>query len=99
MNRRGFLKSILAAPVVITTPGLLMPVKALEVPRGPVIIVWDSISNGWVVDANGCTVVETYEAVQRLGRKSGVIPMYSEKWPEEMRRQALDHGVNVRFAS
>ena len=28
MNRRGFLRGLLAAPVVITTPGLLMPVVA-----------------------------------------------------------------------
>jgi len=27
MNRRGFLTGLLAAPVVITTPGLLMPVR------------------------------------------------------------------------
>ena len=32
MKRRSFLTGLLAAPVVITTPGLLMPVKALEVP-------------------------------------------------------------------
>lgn len=28
MNRRGFLQGLIAAPAVITTPGLLMPVKA-----------------------------------------------------------------------
>lgn len=32
MKRRSFLTGLLAAPVVITTPGLLMPVKALEKP-------------------------------------------------------------------
>lgn len=35
MNRRGFLKSILAAgiaPYVITTSGLLMPVRAIAMP-------------------------------------------------------------------
>lgn len=29
MNRRAFLHGLLAAPVVITTPGLLMPVRAM----------------------------------------------------------------------
>ena len=29
MHRRAFLSGLLAAPVVITTPGLLMPVRAL----------------------------------------------------------------------
>ena len=37
MNRRGFLQGILAAgvaPAVITTAGVLMPVRALWKPRG-----------------------------------------------------------------
>lgn len=37
MNRRGFLTGLLAAPVVITTPGLLMPVRSLALPE-PVFI-------------------------------------------------------------
>ena len=28
MNRRGFIAGLLSAPAVITTPGLLMPVRA-----------------------------------------------------------------------
>lgn len=32
MNRRRFLLGALSAPAVITTPGLLMPVKALVQP-------------------------------------------------------------------
>lgn len=32
MNRRDFLKGIIAAPFVITTPGLLMPVRKLWTP-------------------------------------------------------------------
>lgn len=32
MNRRGFLQATIAAPFVITTPGLLMPVRKLIVP-------------------------------------------------------------------
>ena len=32
MNRRFFLRGLIAAPLVITTPGLLMPVKALPKP-------------------------------------------------------------------
>ncbi len=38
MNRRKFLTGLVASPVVITTPGLLMPVRALELPLG---------LNGW----------------------------------------------------
>ena len=30
MNRRGFLGGLLAAPAIIRTPGLLMPVRPLE---------------------------------------------------------------------
>lgn len=36
MNRRGFLQgiaSVVAAPAVITTPGLLMPLRGLVMPR------------------------------------------------------------------
>lgn len=33
MLRRSLLRSMLAAPAVITTPGLLMPVKALVMPE------------------------------------------------------------------
>ena len=32
MERRSFLRGLVAAPLVITTPGLLMPVKALPKP-------------------------------------------------------------------
>ena len=32
MQRRSFLKGLIAAPALITTPGLLMPVKALPKP-------------------------------------------------------------------
>lgn len=35
MRRRGFLRGLLAAPVVITTPGLLMPVVAHPLIWGP----------------------------------------------------------------
>ncbi len=40
MNRRGFLTGLLASPAVITTPGLLMPVKAWS-ETWPVVIGWD----------------------------------------------------------
>lgn len=33
MNRRGFLTGLLSAPAVITTPGLLMPVRAWVEPE------------------------------------------------------------------
>lgn len=32
MDRRSFLRGVVAAPFVITTPGLLMPVKSLWTP-------------------------------------------------------------------
>jgi len=38
MRRRGFLKALLAAPVIITTPGLLMPVKRLILPPPAVVL-------------------------------------------------------------
>ena len=38
LTRRSFLRGAMASPVIITTPGLLMPVRALEKP--------------WVIDWN-----------------------------------------------
>ncbi len=35
LTRRSFLTGLLAAPIVITTPGLLMPVKELIFPARP----------------------------------------------------------------
>lgn len=32
MNRRGFLFGLLAAPVIIRTPGILMPIKQFIIP-------------------------------------------------------------------
>lgn len=43
LNRRGFLGAILAAgvaPIVITTPGLLMPVRSIVMPTAPELIVF-----------------------------------------------------------
>jgi len=40
MDRRSFLRGVVAAPIVITTPGLLMPVKALPKPFAYVWGVW-----------------------------------------------------------
>ena len=40
MERRSFLRGLVAAPIVITTPGLLMPVKALPKPFAYVKGVW-----------------------------------------------------------
>ena len=40
MNRRFFLRGLIAAPIVITTPGLLMPVKAIPTPFAYVKGVW-----------------------------------------------------------
>lgn len=33
INRRGFIVGLLAAPVIIRTPGLLMPVRPLVIPQ------------------------------------------------------------------
>lgn len=53
MNRRSFLLSALAAPVVIRTPGLLMPVKPVvlapgtwEITTGTQLLVY--LKNGWL---------------------------------------------------
>jgi len=40
INRRSLLKGLIAAPLVITTPGLLMPVKAFSKPFAYVSGVW-----------------------------------------------------------
>jgi hypothetical protein len=45
MNRRGFLTGLIAAPVVIRTAGLLMPIKAQP-------LIWDRSSSA-VVLTNG----------------------------------------------
>jgi hypothetical protein len=46
MNRRGFLQAILAAgvaPAVITTPGILMPVKQLWIPSSDLTAIQPSV--------------------------------------------------------
>jgi len=40
MDRRSFIKGLVAAPIVIRTPGLLMPVKAFSKPFAYVSGVW-----------------------------------------------------------
>ena len=40
MDRRSFLRGLVAAPAVISIPGLLMPVKAMPVPFAYVSGVW-----------------------------------------------------------
>lgn len=40
MNRRGFLRGIIAAcaaPAIITTPGLLMPVRSIAIDQAPAL--------------------------------------------------------------
>jgi len=49
MNRRGFiagLGALLAAPAIIRTPGLLMPVKRLPVDD---VRIWEIVGSGGVV--------------------------------------------------
>ena len=43
INRRNVIRGLLAAPVVITTPGLLMPVKAMHHPRDVFIKVTGTV--------------------------------------------------------
>ena len=67
MNRRGFLQGLIAAPAVITTPGLLMPVKAapLEFPfhghgvvlRNCVFRFYDGTENGIDYDPRGGVLI------------------------------------------
>ena len=45
LTRRGFLRGALAAPVVITTPGLLMPVRKLIEQDHTVIFYLDTDAN------------------------------------------------------
>lgn len=59
MNRRGFLLGALAAPAVITTPGLLMPVRPRIVTgNSPIIYVtedgskWVAMSESLVIEAS-----------------------------------------------
>ena len=45
MKRRGFLAGLLFAPAIIRTPGLLMPVRPLDLSPGPSIwlVSWSSM--------------------------------------------------------
>lgn len=57
LSRRGLLGSLLAAPAVITSPGLLMPVKRLVEPTPFVVPAVASILPGgafdqWIVTVN-----------------------------------------------
>lgn len=53
ITRRSLLRSLLAAPVVIVTPGLLMPVRAIELPPEPLATLkesgWVSLPTRWTV--------------------------------------------------
>lgn len=54
VNRRGFLTGLLAAPAVITTPGLLMPVRAWA---EPVLGNPDFVAIDWVLYPNASSTV------------------------------------------
>ena len=45
MKRRGFLAGLLFAPAIIRTPGLLMPVRPVDLSPGPSIwlVSWSSM--------------------------------------------------------
>lgn len=45
ISRRGVLRGLLAAPVIIRTPGLLMPIKPLSA-TPPVFYAWDAAAAG-----------------------------------------------------
>lgn len=58
MNRRSFLTGLIAAPVVIRTAGLLMPIKPLILPEANVgDVIFDrelgGPYSGWVCTASG----------------------------------------------
>jgi len=38
MNRRNFLMGLIAAPAIIRTPGLLMPIKRIIEPARPMLV-------------------------------------------------------------
>ena len=70
MHRRSFIRGLLAAPVVITTPGLLMPVRSVPLGPPPILIgppifenmpedlrIWTS--NTLLVEPDGYVVLRT----------------------------------------
>lgn len=65
IQRRGFLAGLaaaLAAPAIIRTPGLLMPVKRVLVPKEALIVyswIWEP-SVGTITTTGGWTVYNTY---------------------------------------
>lgn len=80
MKRRSFLKGLIAAPVVITTPGLLMPVRSL-----PKEYVWigfdyaqDSTYKTWELNIHNTDII----------RQSFLVP--SDLLPENNRFVSLD---------
>ena len=52
LSRRGFLSGLLAAPVIIRTPGLLMPIKPLPLSLGGTALL-DLGRDVSIVDRNG----------------------------------------------
>lgn len=69
MNRRGFLTGLLAAPVVITTPGLLMPVKPVLDTSYILTVTGVYESPGWVMvhHDEGMTITQTAPGVWQVG--------------------------------
>lgn len=93
MNRRGFLKSILAsgvAPYVVTTAGVLMPVRALAVPWEHTIVVPDEAvvvmpsGNEVALSFGGWTFVNKSAHIRRLRVVSGDGPNALTLWDGEV---------------
>lgn len=71
MNRRGFLTGLLAAPAVITTPGLLMPVRAWA---EPVLGNSDFVGVDWAFYPNAPSTVVRFVNCTFKGGVGYVIP-------------------------
>lgn len=63
LSRRRLLQAAIAAPFVVTTPGLLMPVRRLWTPPEPKILVDDEL---FVITE----INEVSATVQRMGCRS-----------------------------
>jgi hypothetical protein len=80
MNRRSFLGGLAgilaagAAPAIITTPGLLMPVRKIIVPDTPGTIMADMIDR-WVNEVREITGLRAY-SVGDIIQISGVRGMF-----------------------
>lgn len=77
LSRRGLLGSLLAAPAIIRTPGLLMPVKPLLnsiYVEGPAFVSGVSISSGWTIKTS--RIISEAEVLQVFIKPNPFFPMF-----------------------